>query len=150
MQRSVSSALLIVFAFALVGVYPLQWQFRMAARTHMRAMVRTQGRRLPGALELSFPLSHGTVSDERFAWEEKDEFSLDGRMYDVISLHVSADKVTFLCVADAEEGELIAQAESTAPSGHTSGVPASLLRCITCVYLLRTEEGWQPAFIGRC
>lgn len=146
MHRSVGSALLVVFAFALAGIYPLQWQLRMAARLHMHAVVRVQGRKAPGTMELTFPASHGRVNDHRFAWEEKDEFSVDGRMYDVISWHMSGGTITFLCVPDAEEDALIVQARRSVPINGADGrVPASLLRSIVGVYLPATMSGRIPA-----
>ena len=136
MQRLLGSGLLLVFAIALVAVYPLQWRLRSEAREHMRALIHAQGCRMEGLLSIDLPLWNGSVADPRFAWEEENEFSLNGSMFDVIEQRIQGDRLHLLCVADGNEDALIAQAKRTDPNGQPGGdVPLSMLLSVAGSFL---------------
>ncbi len=54
-----------------------------------------------------FPAQNGTVLNDKFEWEEENEFRFEGRMYDVIELKVHRDKVILTCVEDKKENDLL-------------------------------------------
>src|SRR5215510_10895581 len=54
-----------------------------------------------------FTIDNGKVLDERFEWEEENEFSLEGSMYDVVDQKIKGNKITIRCVKDDQENELL-------------------------------------------
>jgi len=40
-----------------------------------------------------FPVENGQILSDKFEWEEKDEFSFKGSMYDLIEMKVEGEKV---------------------------------------------------------
>lgn len=146
MRRLVGSGLLLLFAFALAGVYPAQWSLRNQARREMRAIIRACSGRIDGVAVITLPLVNGRVNDERFAWEEADEFSFDGAMYDVVLQEVKGDVVVFHCVADAREDALIAHAQRVDPfHAHDRSAPAPVLKFIGDQFLAPQHGGLTAA-----
>lgn len=131
MRRLVGSGLLLLFAFALAGVYPAQWSLRNQARREMRAIIRTHAGRMDGVAVITLPFVNGRVNDDRFTWEEENEFSFDGAMYDVVLQEVKGDVVVFHCVSDAHEDALIAHAQRVDPfHSHDRSAPGPVLKFI--------------------
>ena len=56
---------------------------------------------------LEFPAQNGKIIHDKFEWEEGDEFSFAGSMYDVIEMKVEKDKVVFTCLEDKRENDLL-------------------------------------------
>lgn len=54
-----------------------------------------------------FNLVNGEPSDPSFKWEEENEFSFRGRMYDVIEKKQEGNKFIIACVNDTKEDVLI-------------------------------------------
>jgi len=56
---------------------------------------------------LEFPAQNGKIIHDKFEWEETNEFSFAGSMYDVIEMKVENDKVIFTCLEDKRENDLL-------------------------------------------
>jgi len=56
---------------------------------------------------LEFPAQNGKIIHDKFEWKEKDEFSFEGSMYDVIEMKVEKDKVILTCLEDKGENDLL-------------------------------------------
>ena len=108
MTRLLGFSFLAVFAYALVGVYPVQWALREMAKEYMKSFIQQGGPCDGSVTSLSFPLANGEVTDPRFAWDGDDEFSFDGAMYDVLSREVKNGAITFHCIGDQKETSLLA------------------------------------------
>jgi hypothetical protein len=110
MQRPLSIGLLLVFAVALVGVYPAQWAMRSMARNEIWSNIERGTVDAARVIDLPFATTRGQVSDARFAWKEDNEFKFNGAMYDVLGRTISEGRITFHCIADKEEDALVSYA----------------------------------------
>ncbi len=118
MRQLTGIGLFVLFAFLMVGIYPMQWALRHMARREARAMIRARGNRMEGLVSFTFHTSRGEVTDPAFAWEEEDEFTFHGHLYDVVDQHVDGDRITFHCLPDAEEDGLTHFARLLDPFRH--------------------------------
>ncbi len=107
MSRLPGIAFLAVFAYALSGVYPVQWALRELAREDMKAFIQAGGASEGVVAEISFALVQGEVADPRFTWQEQDEFSFCGAMYDVVGREVKNSTIIFHCISDQRETEVV-------------------------------------------
>ena len=112
MQRWLGIAFLALFGYALVGIYPVRSLLREMAQQDMKAFIRDGGDQSPMVTDLSFTLKNGEVADAGFVWEEEDEFTFDGAMYDVVSREVHEGIITFHCISDQRETRLTVQANA--------------------------------------
>ena len=55
---------------------------------------------------LTFPIKEGKLIAQGLIFNDEDEFTYQGRMYDVISSEKSKDQITFRCYTDDKETEL--------------------------------------------
>jgi len=62
---------------------------------------------LQGQAELQFALQNGIPVDNNFSWEEEEEFSWNGKMYDIIEQHTVRNILTIRCIQDIKEKELL-------------------------------------------
>ena len=58
------------------------------------------------AVTLTFPVQNGKVIASDMVFNDEDEFSYQGRMYDVISTERTKDHISFKCYHDRTETEL--------------------------------------------
>lgn len=114
MRRYVGYGLLLVFAYALAGIYPAQWALRSLVRNEMRRSLDGGGMREQLAT-FRFAWAHGRVQDPAFASEGDDEFRYNGTMYDVVCTEVHDGTIVLHCLADGAETELLQQARSLDP-----------------------------------
>ena len=139
MQRSLGIGLLLVFAVALVGVYPAQWAVRSMARHEMWSSIERVTVDAARITDLSFTTASGKVSDPRFAWKEDNEFMFQGAMYDVLGRTVREGRITFHCIADKEEDALVRCAALLDPltdfGNAIGGKGHSVLRSVAKHYL---------------
>ena len=82
-------------------------------------------------------LQNGAFTDERFAWENENEFEFAGKMYDVIDSTTTGNRMVMHCVEDKKETELLKAfaALQNSETQHGKSRTASLLQLITTVYL---------------
>ena len=139
MQRYLGIGLLLVFAYALVGVYPAQWAVRSMARNAMWSNIERGTVDAARVMDLCFTTTKGQVSDTRFAWSENNEFQFNGAMYDVLGRTVSEGRITFHCIADKEEDTLVSCAALLDPlsdlGNGISGKGHSVIRSVAKHYL---------------
>lgn len=161
MRRWAGLALLLFFGFALVGVFPAQWAARQSARREMRALIHARGAQLEGMVALSFHVLDGQVTDDGFQWEEEDEFSYRGALYDVVSKEEHEGIITFHCMADGKEDTVLRKARdlaaATGPDRPSEGPSHLLMKFMCDDYLLpsaeglkahRTEVAWSARLVG--
>jgi hypothetical protein len=128
MRQWLGLTFLALFAYALVGVYPVQFALREMAREEMRTMLVSQPSL--GTIELTFPLEHGKVIASGFAWEEEHEFSFNNVLYDVVSSTVHGNTITFQCIRDEQETTLIAQTRAIDELNAGSQLPQNTSKCV--------------------
>ncbi|HRH39627.1 MAG TPA: hypothetical protein PK760_14855, partial [Flavobacteriales bacterium] len=114
MRRSIGIVLLLFFAFTLVGVHPLQEVLREMARAEMVRNIAANGTE-EGVTQLHFALDGDRVADPLFAWEEEDEFTYDGRLYDVVRTERTGDHIVFFCIPDEREDSIVASGKELDP-----------------------------------
>jgi len=85
----------------------------------------------------SIQLQKGQFTDERFAWENEDEFEYAGRMFDVIEKRMEGNIMVMHCLEDKKETELLRAFEETQKSESQQGKSrtASLVQLISTLYL---------------
>jgi hypothetical protein len=57
-------------------------------------------------LTLTFPVREGKIIASGLVFNDEDEFSYQGKMYDVISSKKEKDRITFICYSDSRESDL--------------------------------------------
>ena len=73
---------------------------------------------------------------EKLEWEGDDEFSLDGKMYDVIEKRTENGKLIIRCISDEKETILIKKYEQiNNEAGNSKGKTALLIKLIGSSYL---------------
>ncbi|MCB0791573.1 MAG: hypothetical protein KDB97_07390 [Flavobacteriales bacterium] len=114
MSRSIGIGLLVLFLHGLMGTYLAQWALREQAREHMEALVRSgMGEQL--VVELRFRAVNGRIADPGFQWVEKNEFRFHGLMYDVVGRAADENIITFRCIADHHETDIVRRAHELEP-----------------------------------
>lgn len=107
MKKTITILLLGCLCLNVTG-YHIIFHFRKAAlKIAMQRMLRRQAHN-QDELVFHFPLNAppGTESPE---WEDDNEFSLGGKMYDVIEKRAENGKLFVRCISDEKEMELIKQ-----------------------------------------
>ena len=117
MQRHLGLALFAVFAYALVGIYPAQWALRELARQEMGAYIKEGGAPVNAVVSFTFTSLNDEVNAPGFAWEEENEFSYNGGLYDVLGREQGEGTITFHCLADARENAIVQNGKKLIPLG---------------------------------
>lgn len=114
------------------------------------AMKRMLRRHVSNQDELVFSLAlHAKPGTEGPEWEEEDEFSLHGKMYDVIDKKIENGKLVVRCIADEKETELIKKFQQVLEKqfgNRAKKRSASLLKIITTPFTLPSTL-LPPAFL---
>lgn len=96
--------LLAVFLYNLVGVYPValwrQHEFRQAAEAQRRMG-------LPDEALVRIVVANKVKSTD-LVWQEAQEFSYHGQLFDVVRQHARADSTIYCCWPDRGEEHLLA------------------------------------------
>ena len=95
-------------------------------------------------------LINGQFTDERFSWENENEFEFAGKMYDVIERTVTGNNVVLHCLEDKKETELVKAFEETQRSQtqQSKNRTASLLQILSIMYLPVQVESVSPDSIS--
>lgn len=107
--KRITSILLIACLFIFESGYMALYLCRLAGlKEEMQVYIRDHAER-HGNL-FSFNLTDGKVSDQHFKWEEEGkEFRYQGKMYDVVSMKLSAGELVVHAFNDQQEEQLMAQ-----------------------------------------
>lgn len=116
--------------------YRIVFQIRKATlKMAMKRMLRRQANN-QDELCMEFPLSPGSGSGNP-EWENDHEFSLDGKMYDVIEKKIAGDKMLVRCISDDNETELIRKYQQVLEKHFSTSAKkrsASLLQLVISPY----------------
>jgi len=89
----------------MIGYHIIFFMRKAEIRAEMMRTIRQQRN---AALENDFVFSlNGAPSALQPHWEDEDEFSLDGKMYDVIEKKISGHQLLVRCLADGKETDLL-------------------------------------------
>lgn len=78
-----------------------------ALRSQVRADIDRQEHSKEQLSTITIPLVNGLPQQEGFEMEGDHEFRLDGAMYDIIDAQQDGHAITFTCISDKKEDELI-------------------------------------------
>ncbi|MCI1186781.1 hypothetical protein MON38_05075 [Hymenobacter sp. DH14] len=134
-------ALLAVFLYNLVGVYPValwrQHEFRRVAEARRRAALPDR------ALVRVAVAQHAEATD--LVWHEAGEFSYRGHLFDVVRQHARPDSTIYFCWPDRGEEHLLASLaehvrEFAQPDAGTRKSAQKVLDYLAKLYLLPAAE----------
>lgn len=143
-------ALLAVFLYQLVGVYPValwrQHEFRKVAENQRRAG-------LPDAALVRVAVARH-AEPAVLVWHEAQEFSYRGQLFDVVRQHAGPDSTIYFCWPDRGEEHLLASLtkhvrEFTHPDAGTRKSARKALAYLAKLYLVPTGEAGPPVVAGR-
>jgi hypothetical protein len=145
-RKSITSFLLLIILVQVMGYY-LAFRIRQnEVKEEMHAYLKshTNDQHLT---HFHLPLHNGELNDERFTWDNDNEFEFAGKMYDVIERNVSGDAVVLHCLEDAKETELLKVFEQMQKSESQKGKSrtASLVQLISTLYLPMQASPIAPA-----
>jgi hypothetical protein len=84
----------------------------------------------------SLQVFHFTKADyANICWEEENEFSLDGSMYDLIEKHESNGVISITCIADKKETSLLAAQLHTKQQSNNSSL--IIIKLISIPFVLK-------------
>lgn len=106
MKRIIAISLLCCFFLNIIGFHVLFFIHQEAIKNKMEKAVRLHNGN--GQRELVFLLSDKKALNQ-LSWDGDDEFSLNGKMYDVIEKKIEHNKLIIDCLADKEETALLGE-----------------------------------------
>ncbi|KAA9332223.1 hypothetical protein F0P96_12125 [Hymenobacter busanensis] len=103
MRRLIAGLLLLLFAYHLMGVYPLgMWQ-----RQQFRAAAAQRRAHRPDFGLTRITVACSEAAQAQLRWITDDEFRFRGSLYDALYTHVGTDSVTYWCWHDQGEEQLL-------------------------------------------
>lgn len=81
--------------------------FEMKYSREVKTMIKN-GVKEDDLVQFKFHQSIYKLNTENFKWMKKNEFMLDGNMYDIVRTEFKNDSVTFYCIHDFKESKLFA------------------------------------------
>ncbi len=76
----------------------------------------------------------GPNEKNEVVWHEKDEFSIDGKMFDVVEKIPSGDQLIVRCISDTNESALVAAFKKLHKSTSDASSSHTLLKLLSVVY----------------
>ena len=99
--------LLLILLFLQTGGYYLIFSFNiLEAKRDALNFIENADKDYEHVTTLTFPIKEGKLMAQGLIFNDEDEFTYQGRMYDVISSEKSKDHITFRCYTDNKETEL--------------------------------------------
>jgi len=97
---------------------------------------------------LQFPLQSGKICDERFKWEDEDEFEFEGSMYDLLNSRSDANSITFYCLRDDKENELLKSfSDMQEQQDSNKGKSGSFFQFLASLYIIPQQTEVVPIHI---
>ena len=148
MRKIVTLLFLLIILVQVIGYY-FAFRFR---QSEIRKEVRVYLKSHTTDNNLTcfhLPLKHGETIDDRFTWENKNEFAFGGNMYDVIERNVSGSCVILYCLEDKKETELVKRFQETQKneSQQSKNRSASLLQIFGMLFLPAQIDSLSPTTI---
>ena len=146
MRKTFTLFLLSIILVQVIGYY-FAFRLRQAeVRTEVYAYLKSHTNDT-NLTHFQLQLHNGEFTDERFAWENENEFEFAGKMYDVIERKVKGDNVVLHCLEDKKETELVKAFEEAqrSQSQQSKTRTASLLQMLSILYLPAQSESVSPA-----
>ena len=147
MKKFISSILLLILFLNIIGYHFIFQVQQYKVKEDMREHINSEDIR--NATELRFSLADLT----KLKWEDENEFTFNGEMYDVIQKNESNGELILQCIKDKKETHLVNNYAKL--SKETQGDPSSknkstvLLKLITGIFI-QTEQPVisLPSFIN--
>jgi hypothetical protein len=106
LKRSAAILLLSLILLQTGGYYIILYASILGARVDAADFIKDPDQIKEKAVTLTFPVKDGKLIATGLVFDDEDEFSYQGRMYDIISINKSKDHISFTCYSDTKETEL--------------------------------------------
>lgn len=148
MRKSFTLLLLLIILVQVIGYYFAFRLRQVEVRREVYAYLKTHTCD-NNLTHFQLQLNNGQLADDRFAWENENEFEFAGKMYDVIERNVAGNNVVLHCLEDKKETELVNAFGETQKnqSQQSKSRTASLLQILSVLYLPAQVDSLSPAAV---
>ena len=132
MKKIIAFILLVCLFFNLSGYHLFFYLRKQELKADMKEFLRSSATS-KDIEQFIFPLDKDLVAGAE--WEGKNEFRLNGEMYDVVEKRIEDNKIIIRCISDKKETALLKNYEKINHEGNSKSRSALLLKLLDSSYL---------------